>query len=89
MHRIKGKPGIIPIIRLDSFELQSCDMLQYDVEEYELQALHGSIETIKKFKPLIVCECLHVEYHNQILAFLEPLGYKWVDSQGCDVFYSV
>lgn len=89
MHRIKGDPGIVPIIRLDDLNLQACDMLQYDVEEYELEALKGSEQTIKKFSPLIICECLHANYHDQILAFLQPYGYKWIDSQGCDVFYGV
>lgn len=54
-HRIEGE-GEVCIFRIDAFYLKQCDLIQLDIEGYELQALKGAIETIQKFKPVIVIE---------------------------------
>lgn len=48
--------GTIPTIRLDWLELPMCDLLFLDLEGYEMFALLGAIETIKRCKPVIVME---------------------------------
>lgn len=51
------KPGgIVPTICLDDLELLYCDLLYFDVEGYELYALDGALDTIKRCKPVIVVE---------------------------------
>jgi FkbM family methyltransferase len=61
--------GTIEIITIDSLDLQSCDLIHLDVEEYEPKVLMGSINTIKKFKPVIILEA------GRGSEILENLGY--------------
>jgi hypothetical protein len=42
--------------RIDDLNLPSCDLIHLDVEGYEAAALQGAIETIKKFKPVVIIE---------------------------------
>lgn len=66
----------INITTIDSLGLDCCDFIQLDVETYELEALKGAKETIKKYKPVISVE----NGNDEILAFLNTLApYKHVD----------
>ena len=44
------------IFTLDQFELPDVDYLKIDVDGFELRVLQGSVETIKKYKPIVVLE---------------------------------
>lgn len=50
----------IPQITIDEFvaenRLENVDLIKLDVEYYELQALKGAIETLKRQKPVVICE---------------------------------
>lgn len=46
----------LPSIRIDDLSLDACDLIQLDIEGYELQALKGAAQTIERFKPVIVLE---------------------------------
>lgn len=48
--------GEVDVITLDSLNLTDVDLIQYDIEGAELNALKGSIDTIKKYSPVIVLE---------------------------------
>lgn len=48
--------GFHPTIALDWLHLPGCDLLFLDLEGYELFALQGAIETIKRHRPVIVME---------------------------------
>ena len=48
--------GITPTMMIDDLELPVCDLIYLDIEGYELFALQGGYETIKKFHPVIVIE---------------------------------
>ena len=48
--------GITPTIMIDDLELPACDLIYLDIEGYELFALQGGYETIKKYHPVIVIE---------------------------------
>jgi len=52
---VKGV-GIIPTVRLDDLHLVNCNLIYLDIEGYELFALRGAAETIKRCKPVIVVE---------------------------------
>lgn len=76
-----GQGGIIPTIRIDDLHLEECDLIQLDIEGYELKALKGAEKTIKKFKPVIVVEDkgLSEKYgvlKGEIEKWLGQLGYK-------------
>lgn len=73
--------GNIPVVTLDSLNLEACDLIQLDVERYEMYALMGAIKTIEKFKPVIVCE--GPETTNDVCTrILEQLGYEVVATVG-------
>ena len=54
-HSIQGHEKI-QIRTLDSFNFESVDFIKIDCEGYEYPAILGSIETIKKFSPVICLE---------------------------------
>jgi FkbM family methyltransferase len=48
--------GDIPIRRLDDFDLQDVDFIKLDCEGYELLALKGGEQTLKRCRPTIIVE---------------------------------
>jgi FkbM family methyltransferase len=73
--------GDTPMITIDELNFEGCDLLQLDVEGFEHQAVLGAIETIKKFKPVIVLELKsHGEHYgftdDETINFVKSLGYK-------------
>jgi FkbM family methyltransferase len=48
--------GDIPMKRLDDYELQDVDFCKLDCEGYELYALRGGEETLKRCKPVVCVE---------------------------------
>ena len=74
-----------PTIRtrtLDSFNLQHCDFIKIDIEGFEVFALRGAVETIKKFRPKIFIELNDSALSrygftkNDILKPLMGIGYR-------------
>lgn len=68
------------VMTIDSLGLDSCDLIQLDVEGFELNALKGAQKTIEEFKPVIMVEDkgLSNRYGSNkgdIEKWLEPLGY--------------
>jgi FkbM family methyltransferase len=53
--RVQG-PGDIPIRRLDDYDLQDVDFIKLDCEGYELFALRGAEETLKRCRPCVIVE---------------------------------
>lgn len=54
-HYLKGT-GTVPVIPIDGMNLPGCDYLCLDVEGYELPALMGAEDTIRRFRPVIQIE---------------------------------
>jgi FkbM family methyltransferase len=48
--------GIVPVMTIDSLDLNHCDLLYLDIEGYELFALEGAYETIRDYHPVISIE---------------------------------
>lgn len=71
--------GDIPQVRLDDLALEKCDLIYLDIEGYELHALRGAAETIKRCRPVIVAE------NNKNAAFAgftrEQVS-QWIVDQG-------
>lgn len=82
--------GYLPLIAIDSLNLPGCDLLQLDVEGFELKALKGAINTITKYKPVIcveLCEKWLNRYDDsstEVLDFIQNLGYILVATEGVD-----
>lgn len=51
-----GGSGSIDLITVDSLALEACDFLCLDIEGAEPMALHGAVETIRKFRPVVMME---------------------------------
>jgi len=48
--------GNITIKRMDDLDLPKFGLLKIDCERHELEVLQGAMDTILKYKPIIVCE---------------------------------
>jgi FkbM family methyltransferase len=57
--------GFVPMITVDSLNLDACGFMQLDVEFYELNVIRGALKTIEKYKPVIACELGFFEYFNR------------------------
>lgn len=73
--------GDVDVMYIDQLNLQSCDLIHLDIEGGEDRALKGALETINKFKPVIVMEKGHGA--SQIT----PIGYKEVLKMRMDHIY--
>lgn len=82
--------GYLPLIAIDSLNLPGCDLLQLDVEGFELKALKGAINTIIKYKPVLcieLCEKWLNRYNDnsaEVIRFIEDLGYALATTEGVD-----
>lgn len=73
----------VKAVTIDSLNLTSCGLIQLDIERHELFALMGAIETIEKFKPVIILEGPETT-NNSCNVILEQLGYELVGRAGFD-----
>lgn len=70
----------VPTMRIDDLALNECDLIQLDIEGFEINALSGAKNTIEKFKPIICCEVHLSADHASLLAnYLSQWGYKEVE----------
>lgn len=81
----ESMPGTVPIFTLDSFcdaeQLTRVDLIKIDVEGYEQNVLAGSLNVLRKFKPLLFIElsCQNLSDQNsspeKIVQLLHAEGY--------------
>jgi len=87
----KPGSGDVKTMTIDSLELDVCDLIQLDIEGYELEALQGAVETIVKCKPVVVLEEKPLPQlsrdHKAPRYYLESLGYKEIDRVHKDVIF--
>lgn len=74
--------GEIPLRRLDEFDLQAVDFIKLDCEGYELFALRGAEDTLKRCRPCVIVEQKPGRAQKfglgetDAVAFLQGLGAK-------------
>ena len=91
-HQVLGN-GDIPMITIDSLNLDGCDLIYLDIEGYEYFALHGAEKTIEKFHPVIVVEYNPVLFEkfmvgkNDIADFLSRFGYVNTKKMNRDLIF--
>ncbi len=81
--------GDIPVLTIDSLGLDACDGIFLDIEGYELPALRGAEETIRRFSPTVAIEDKGLGEVFGIateaaVTWLEGIGYRLVDTVGRD-----
>lgn len=86
------KPGNggVGVGTIDSHDL-SPDLIQLDIEGYELEALQGSVETIERSSPVIALEEKRLNHqprdHFAARNFIAQMGYKEVGAIHRDVVF--
>lgn len=81
------------VVTIDSLALTQCDLIQLDIEGYELFALKGAEKTIEKFHPVI---CLEMKAlgegfgvsDSKVIEWLSEHGYKQARKMGRDVIFT-
>lgn len=73
--------GIVPRLRLDALELPVLDLLYLDLEGYELYALNGAGETLRRCRPVIAVEInRNIGFEgfteNDVRSFVVAQGYR-------------
>jgi FkbM family methyltransferase len=62
--------------RLDSFTFERVDLIKIDVEGWELNVLQGAIDTINKFRPVLMIEKLPKEKSHKSLHSYNDADYQ-------------
>lgn len=82
------------VMTIDNMNLERCDLIQLDIEGYELFALKGAAATIEKYHPVIVIEhkpLLAEKYGiaaNDIADYLGGFGYTAAESLHRDIIFT-
>ena len=89
-HHVLPHAGGQPSIRIDDLGLDTCDLIQLDIEGMELEALRGARETVAKHHPVICIEqkrLRHVERAHDLaeIHLAEEHGYRRAAAIGLDV----
>ncbi|KYG64752.1 hypothetical protein AZI86_11130 [Bdellovibrio bacteriovorus] len=70
-------------------DLKKIDLIKIDVQEHEVEVLNGAIETLKKFRPIVLIECSTLtEGNKDPFQFFENADYNVFDPKS-EKIYSV
>lgn len=85
MHQITNTNEFkIPMMTIDSLNLDTCDLIQIDVEGFEQYVIAGARQTIDKYKPVIIAERFSsMECQN----FMKEYSYELVNISSLDSIY--
>lgn len=89
--KVKGS-GKIPTLKIDDLNLDDVSIIHLDIEGYELYAIQGAENTIKKSKPLLSFEVLN---HNtqygyttqELFDYVISLGYQSSRQVGNEIIF--
>lgn len=73
------EPGDVQIIAVDQFGLKDVDLIQLDIEGFELFALEGAKETIARCKPVI---CVELRGHSNAYQYEDDHVRGWLAGMG-------
>ena len=68
----------VPSIRIDDEYFVDVGFIKIDVEQYEIPVLKGSLDTIKRCRPIVMSEVTPILYPHplpEMFTFLTSLGY--------------
>jgi FkbM family methyltransferase len=84
--------GPIPTMRIDDLALPVCDLLQLDLEGFELYALQGAVMTLARCRPVLCVEInkslgfMGLE-REDVRRFIVEAGYRFVERMHSDEVY--
>jgi FkbM family methyltransferase len=81
MFTVNETMGDIQMITLDSLQLTECDLIHFDLEGYETNALIGAAKTIEAFSPVIIVE------RDSGAEFLRSIRYRQVKKTSMDTIF--
>lgn len=75
-------PGTIPTLRIDDLGLPVCDLICLDTEGWELFALRGAVQTLRRCRPVVSVEVnANIEYagfaRDDIRRYLQDQNYAF------------
>jgi len=74
----------VSIKRLDDLHLDNISLIKIDVEGYELEALHGGIDTIERNRPVILIEIWEKNKETYFSWFREHLSFYRIEHISAD-----
>ena len=74
----------VPTFKIDDLKLTACDLIQLDVEGYETNILHGAVDVISKFKPVITVEDTNEHIEDLLIGRFK---YKQMETLNRDTVY--
>ena len=83
----------VEMVTIDSLGLENVDFLKLDVEGYELFALKGAEETLKRCKPVVLIEVNGLSeryglHDSEACNYLRDLGFKLKNRVNKDLIYA-
>lgn len=78
----------VDVMMIDGFCLENVDLIQLDIEGYELHALKGAVETIKRCKPILQLEIRGLGGDDaELFKWLAAHGYRQVERHLHDLYF--
>jgi FkbM family methyltransferase len=66
----------VPVVTIDSFNLQRCNFIKVDVEGMETDVLRGAARTIERFKPILYVENDKRDKAEELVRYIDSIGYN-------------
>ena len=66
----------VSVKTLDGFEFKEVDLIKIDVEGMELQVLEGSMQTLMKWRPVVLFEKKRSRYNKKLVDFFNEINYN-------------
>lgn len=66
----------VSVKTLDGFEFKEVDLIKIDVEGMELQVLEGSMQTLMKWRPVVLFENKRSRYNKKLVVFFNEINYN-------------
>lgn len=76
---------LVPMISIDSLNLESCDLIQLDVEGLEMDVIRGADKTINRCRPVVIAEKFQADYQQGFMK--KYFNYKLVGQSFADSIY--
>ena len=73
---LEGDGEVVPMARLDDFQLERVDFIKLDVEGFEAQVLAGAVDTLQRCRPILYIENDRQEKSAELIQRLFDLGYR-------------